>query len=395
MRFCFYLLTLLCLMPLTASAAASLGGHFKSLNLYQQSRVGEQLDVWLSADTLRLNLQGQLRGDGPIWDVALEQLVLYRDPTDFFSLPDREVNRVTDLSWDSRSDRAVSTQLQVDRLSLVWETEKNALTIGRQGIGFGRISLFSPLDIIAPFSPTAFDNEVRPGVDALRLQHYFGIVGEAGISLVAGEVAEQSSLLADLTLNAAHIDVMVIGGRLRDRTMAGIGFAGQLGGLGWKGEVASYRSDNHEGAASDFRKRFNIAGFELEYRLPIDLILQVQYLYNGAGGEDPAIYPLIAQSAPLREGLSYLLGREYLMTLLSKDLTPLIRLSGLLIRNMNDESWLLRPVLDVSLADNLSVEILCNFYQGDQPLEVAGQIIPQSEFGLSDDGGGFLLKVYF
>lgn len=395
MRISFWLFYLLFSLLTGVSWSASLNGHFKSLNLYQRSEVGGAQDIWLSADTLRFDLRGHWQDVAPVWDVSLEQLALYRDPRNSLALPERSENRLTELAWDSRNESSLVWQTQIDRLGLIWEKGDSVLKVGRQGIGFGRISLFSPLDIIAPFSPTAFDNEVRPGVDALRIQYYFGVIGEVGASLVMGKSAERSSLLADITVNVAHMDILLILGRLRDRSMAGIGLAGQLAGLGLKSEIATYQSDRYGYPGADVDRRFNVGGFEIECRLPIDLILQIQYLYNGVGTDNPMQYPLVAKSAPLQEGLSHLLGRDYLMSALSTDITPLIRCSGLYIRNLNDSSWMLRPLLTFSLADNVSLELSGSFYQGGRPLVVADQVIPQSEFGLSGNGGAVLLKLYF
>ena len=390
---CFFLI--FCLFPSQICTAADLNGHFKSLNLYQQPTYAQDQDIWLSADSLRFDLLGKINSLGSAWQISLEQLFLYQDPRDSLSLPVAGRNRLEELAWDGNSAHALSWQLQIDRLSLQWDWDASVLTVGRQAVGFGRISLFSPLDVIAPFAPTELDSEVRPGVDALRMQHYFDIVGEAGATVVVAENQTQSSVLGDLTLNAGKIDFLLIGGRLRDRSMIGLGMSGQLGGLGVKGEWAGYRGSDVGEFGGDLHGKFSIAGLEFEYRFAVDLILQLQYLYNGPGSDSPEEYPLVVQTAALQESLTYLYGRHYLLSALSRDLTPLIRLSGLLIFNLNDDSWMLRPLLGVSLMDNISLDIFWNLYQGDKPNMVAGQLIPCSEFGSVKDGGGFLFKMYF
>lgn len=390
---CFFLI--LCFLPPRLCTATDLNGHFKSLNIYQQTTSAQGQDVWLSADSLRLDLSGKLKLLASAWQISLDQLFLYQDPRDSLPLPVTGRNRIEELAWDGNSGHALSWQLQIDRLSLQWDWDATVLTVGRQAVGFGRISLFSPLDIIAPFAPTELDSEVRPGVDALRVRQYFDIVGEAGATLVVGEKQAMNSALGDLTLNAGKIDFLLIGGRLRDRSMIGFGMSGQLGGLGVKGEWAGYNGSEVGRLGGDLHEKFSIAGFEFEYRFPIDLILQLQYLYNGPGSDNPVEYPLVAQSASIQEGLTYLYGKHYLLSGLSRDLTPLVRLFGLAILNLKDDSWLFRPLIEVSLMDNISLDIFWNFYQGDEPHLVAGQLLPRSEFGSVEDSGGFLLKMYF
>lgn len=395
MNLVFCLVIILLCVPVNPSQAVELNGHLKSLNLYQQAATDSDSDVWLSADSLRFDLDGQEPYMGAVWQVSLDQLFLYQDPKQSLALPDRSENRVADLAWDGNSDHSLSWQLQVDRLSLQWGQDDTVLTLGRQGVGFGRISLFSPLDIIAPFSPTALDSEVRPGVDALRFQQYFDIVGEVGATLVAGDGKKQSSLLGNLTLNAMSVDLLLIGGQLRDRPMVGIGLAGQVGGIGLKGEWAGYKGKDTGRPGGDLRDEFSIAGVELEYMFPSEFLVQLQYLYNGPGSNDPLDYLLVAQSAPVQEGLTYLYGKHYLLSGLSRNLTPLVRLSGLIIVNLKDDSWLIRPMMDLSLADNLSLELFWNLYRGDDPLLFAGQVVPRSEFGSLGDGGGLFFKYYF
>ncbi|HKJ04360.1 MAG TPA: hypothetical protein VJ974_02095 [Geopsychrobacteraceae bacterium] len=388
-------LFVLCLYPAYSLASNELNGHVKSFNLYQQSLQDQESDIWLSANSLRLDLTGEVFNSPLAWQLSLEQLVLYHDPKGIVSLPDWGVNRITDLSWNGDEQNSLSWQLQADRLSLQWDRDDTVFTIGRQGIGFGRISLFSPLDIIAPFSPASLDTDVRPGVDALRARYFFNIIGEAGGTLVFSDEVEKSSALIDVTFNFGQMDVLMIGGQLRNRPMVGFGLAGQLGSAGWKGEWSGYRGSNVGSVAGDLYDKFSIAGVELEYRFYFDLNLQVQYLYNGAGSRYVNEYPLVAQSAPLSEGLSFLYGKDYLLTGLSRDLTPLIRLSGLLIFNLNDDSWLFRPQLNLSLADNVSLELLWNITHGDGPLLLAGQPVIQSEYGAVGESGGVLLKYYF
>jgi hypothetical protein len=106
---------------------------------------------------------------------------------------------------------------------------------------------------------------------------------------------------------------------------------------------------------------------------------------------------MVVNSAPVQEGLSYLLGRHYLMAAPSYELHPLATLQGLAIFNLDDGSALLRPTLDLNLADNLSLELFWILYTGKEPRVVASDpaIEPRSEYGLRGDSGGFFLKWYF
>ncbi|WP_432822325.1 hypothetical protein, partial [Trichloromonas sp.] len=323
---------------------------------------------------------------------------LYADPGSGLALPGDSPNRRLDLEKNWNDGEWFSQQLAVDRLNLRGRHAGIDWTLGRQAIGFGRISLFSPLDIIAPFPPDALDTEVRPGVDALRFSRYFGQAGQAGGTLIFGQRRKLNSYLVFGEENVAGIDLLAIAGQLRERPMAGGGFASQLGGMGIKAEAAYYQGERAGRSGGDLHKQFTIAGVEADYRFGNGLVLFVQYLYNGAGVDDPNDYLLAAASAPVREGLSHLLGRHYLLLAPAYELHPLVSLNGLLIWNLRDDSFLLRPLLRLSLSDNLALELFWSFFQGAKPGKTGvlpETVIPRSEFGSAADNGGFFLKYFF
>ena len=79
--------------------------------------------------------------------------------------------------------------------------------VGRQAIGFGRIVIASPLDIIAPFPPDAIDTDVRPGVDAVHVTAHYGLDGQVGAVAVLGDVSRHDSWLATWADNRAGLDL--------------------------------------------------------------------------------------------------------------------------------------------------------------------------------------------
>ena len=179
--------------------------------------------------------------------------------------------------------------------------------------------------------------------------------------------------------------------------MVGVGLAGELGAVGLKGEFSWYRGQRVGQPGGDRKHDFAVAALEGWYRFPGGLVLLAEYLYNGVGSNDPNQYLAVAQSAPLHEGLSFLLGRHYLLVGPSFDLHPLVTCSGLLIHNLQDESSLLRPQLSVSLADNLQLDLFLAYTLGDQAEldPQSGALQVHSEFGLAGNSGGVLLRWYF
>jgi hypothetical protein len=285
--------------------------------------------------------------------------------------------------------------LLIDRLQLHLVSRNLEWDIGRQPIGFGRIVLFSPLDVVAPFPPDALDTDVRPGVDAIRVTRYFGRGGQLGGALVFGQEDVENSYLLTFSQNWEGLDILALAGSLRDRWMGGAGLAGSLGGLGLKGEMTVYQGKEVGQPGGDPADSFTLAALEGWFRLDNGLVLLAEYLYNGPGSRDPGGYLQTAQAAPLNEGLTFLTGRHYLLLAPSYELHPLATLQGLVIWNLLDDSFLARPLLNLSLADNLALQLFWNFNVGEKPLTDLPLPVPQSEFGSVGNSGGMFVSWYF
>jgi len=394
------LLAVLFAAPLPAAAEDEgwqWGGSLRSLNLTGEEAPGDLFPAYrLSSTRLRLETAWQ-NPSGWRVEAAADHQLLGTDPGGSIPLPGDGVNRRFDLDHSWQHDDGWASRLQVDRLNVAWSAGHLDAAVGRQAVGFGRIVIFSPLDIIAPFPPDALDTDVRPGVDALRLTAHYGLDGQFGAVAVLGDVSRHDSYLATWADNRGGIDLLAISGQLRDRPMAGLGTAGSLGALGVKGEAAFYEGVRIGKPGGDLHRHMLIAAIEGWYRFDNGLTLITQYLHNGAGARMPADYPETALSAPIREGLINLLGRHYLMAAPSYELHPLATLNGLLIWNLADDSWLLRPTLAISLADNLSLELFWTRPEGHEPRirNVFAPPEPHSEFGSQGESAGFFIKGFF
>ncbi len=383
--------------PAIGAEAPQWSGSLKSLNFYSEAdQLGLFPESAISSNRLRLNLGWNLDRRLRL-EASLDHQLLWTDPAELPVLPASGVNRAVDLEkvwrhaddWDSR--------LQVDHLNLRYRGPSTDLVIGRQAVGFGRIVIFSPLDIIAPFPPDALDTDIRPGVDALRISSYYGLDGQIGGVLVGGDENRYHSLLLTWSDNRGGVDLLAITGVLRDRAMLGLGLAGSLGTLGLKAEAAIYEGRRENHPPDDLYADFAVGGLEAWYRFDNGLTLITQYLYNGPGATDPQDYPAVAASAPLREGLTALLGRHYLLAAPSYQLHPLATLDGLLIWNLEDSSLLIRPTLKLEPMDNFSLDLFWTFLAGKEPqiVEPFLPAVPRSEFGLRGQSGGLFLRFYF
>ena len=79
-----------------------------------------------------------------------------------------------ELSWNGDEEADLFLQGRTDSC-ISKEVYPVDLQIGRQPISFGNGFVFSPLDLVQPFSFATIDNEYKPGIDAIRLDGYIGM----------------------------------------------------------------------------------------------------------------------------------------------------------------------------------------------------------------------------
>jgi len=384
------------LLPAPATAWES-SGHLKALFFATEAPplpFGE--DGILASGGLRLNLTHDL-DERVRFEAAVDNQLLYRDPTQLAALPASPPGRLIDLEHDWSRTHEVSDRLQIDRLMLRGRNGPLDWSIGRQAIGFGRIVLVSPLDVINPFPPDAIDTDIRPGVDALRTLYSLDSGGQVGATAVFDDDASTSSALLSFADTLHDIDLLLLTGSLRSRPMLGLGAAGSLGTLGVKAEASYYHGEDVGQPGGDLYNNYALAALELWYRFDSGIVLLAEGLYNGVGSNRPADYPQVLQSAPLQEGLSTLLGKRYLLLAPSWEVHPLLSASALVIWNLGDDSALLRPQLALSLADNVSLDLFYAITLGPAPVlgPGPGALRIRSEFGSYGDSGGALLRCYF
>ena len=372
-------------------------GSLKSLSSHVEAAPKWQPSDWsVSSQSLRLETEWS-RGEAWQLEAALDYRLRWVNPSEISDTEPPEINRRIDLQRSWRYSDHWSGRLAIDRLAVRIKSGSLDMVIGRQAIGFGRIAIFSPLDVIAPFAPDALESEVRPGVDALRTTVHYGLDGQVGTIFVAGDQHRHDSWLATWSDNRSGIDLLAIAGRLRNRPLFGCGLAGSLGTLGLKGELSFYRGQSTADADGDLQRHFVIGAAEAWYRFDNGITLIAEYLYNGTGAINPQDYLQVEASAPLHEGMTYLLGRHYLMVVPSYQLHPLVTLEGLLIWNLRDHSILLRSALACSLRDNLDLELFWSWPDGKGPVQHQADSWPQpaSEFGLRGQAAGLFLRYFF
>ncbi|MHA7879421.1 MAG: hypothetical protein ACX931_06510 [Saccharospirillum sp.] len=254
--------------------------------------------------------------------------------------------RLWDLDAELYSDEDGRLVLEqnLDRLYLLWHSDRGDLAIGRQAISFGLSRQFSPVDVVLPANIGARERSYRPGVDAVRWLQPLGQVGELDLGWVVGDdqlvFGRSYSPLGSLMLELTALTVNA------DHHLLGLGTQGAVGAWGWWQELAWLVSDAEQAV------RLTLG---TDQQVLDDLYLVLEYHFNGAG-RHPADLASV-QSNFYRKGMVVPLGRHYVSALASQPLTPLLSVQGNVLINLGDGSTLLNAGLDYSLSDNSRLDV--------------------------------------
>ncbi len=253
-------------------------------------------------------------------------------------------------------------------------SHRNAdLVIGRQAVTFGRSLFWNPTDWLASFTPTEIDREYKAGVDAARLSLALGRTSGAELLYAYGEDGErdESALIARAFTNLGGWDLEVLGGSVWIDDRLGFAFSGDLAGAGLRGELS--RHQPRAGAEEDFLR----ATLEADYRWPSSLHLIVELHHNGWGSSEVEDYAELFTSPRLLTGQVMNVGRHYLASRLSYEITPIAVGSLAVLVNLADGSGLVHPTFTRTLSDESRLAAGANLPWGGAPRAGA----PRSEYG--------------
>jgi hypothetical protein len=259
--------------------------------------------------------------------------------------------RVTDAAWEWGQEAHVQARLWLDRLALKFQLPWFDLTVGRQAMTFGKAYFWNPLDVFLAFDPRSFDRDYKAGVDALRIDIPLGAF--AGLTLVAvagrsdagvdfGADWRGSALLARAYANFWDWDFAVQGGKIFGGFQLGAATAGELGPLELRAEGAYFFALDADPLPDHFT---GVIG--LGHRFDFELLIEAEYLYNGAGDPDNWLVALTRVAS----GRSLHMGRHLVGVLASYPILPILQGSLAWIFSASDASSLIQPGLALSVSD--------------------------------------------
>jgi len=313
-------------------------------NLYTRSRtvIPPAEDFALDLNRLRLRLQGELteRVSVDLQDDTELFVGNYLGTAQYALLEDR--NRLP-FDHDYVARDAVAARHRIYRATAVWSGPDLDVTIGRQRIPFGTGQFWSPLDLLNPFDATRLERDYRTGVDALRVERRLGALSRLAAVYAPATDRARASVAAYAHANVGGTDYSLLAGTFRGDEAIGADFAGDVGGLGIRGEATVTRPETGPSYG-----RALLGG---TYGFPSTLTLAVELYYNGQGASDPADYDLAAVVA----GRAFNVARHYAAVALSYEVTPLAEIALYAVLNGDDRSGVVWPRIEYSVAANIDV----------------------------------------
>jgi hypothetical protein len=282
------------------------------------------------------------------------------------------------LTHEINNEGKNATLVRLDRISVAYTGDKTVIRFGRQAISWGNGLLFTPMDILNPFDPSAVDKEYKTGDDMLYGQYLLDngndvqAVAVVRRNPVSGDVEQDQSSLAlkyHGFMGSNEFDLLVA--EHYGQGVLGLGASTDRGGAVWRGDLVWNGTDSgsvfsavggvsYSGVAGGH----NWTGF-------------LEYYYNGFGQSDGDYSKAGLASNPellkrLARGELFNIGRHYLGASVTLEATPLLNLTPNLFINFTDPSALAQVVISYDWKQDIQLLAALNIPVGPGGSEYGG-----------------------
>ena len=265
-----------------------------------------------------------------------------------------------DLTHRFLDERDAVAEATIDRFWLNVVHGDVEARLGRQRVAWGTNLIWNPLDLFNRASPLDFDNEEKPGTDAVRMLYFLGPTSLMDLAAAPAREPDQATVAIRAQANRWGYDGHLVAGRRGPEAIAGAGWAGDINGAGFRGEALwSFPRD-------DAVPSYLVMVVSGDYTLSNGLYLHGAVLYNERGVTGPA-GSIALQRALQRGDLSP--ARGSLLIQVAKDVTPLHHLDLTVIHNPDDSSSYVGPSWHWSIRTNLDITVMALLFRGDEGTE--------------------------
>lgn len=264
----------------------------------------------------------------------------------------RNRNEAANMQWIWFQSESVVLHTTIDRLWLEYREAKWETRLGRQRINWGISTLWNPNDIFNTYNFLDFDYEERPGRDAAKFIYHLSDFSNLEFAGAAADASYASVASVRYTTNRWGYDFQLIGGVFHQTATAGVGWSGNIGNAGFKGEMQWFSAHN------DTTSQMNVT-MEWDYVFAKGWYADAGLLLNTAGFSTPidnwGLYNF--QLSPRN-----LMPTKYNTVLtISKQITPLLTVNFTTIYSPGTNLVILLPSFKYNLGQNIDLDV---FWQG-------------------------------
>ena len=306
------------------------------------------------------------------------------------------------LDWSITDGPQLSMHDRIDWGYARLTKDSISVTVGRQPVTFGRGALWTPEDIVDPFSPVQIDTEFKPGVDAARVDVTLGhhatlaVVGVAGDTRDAHDFAvheDGSAAMGRLEVSLGTTRLGLMTGYVRGDGFAAGDLFVDLGGADLHGEITAQYVPEASRRPFD-REVFERGLLGSTFQLSSRLTGTVEAYWNGSGTTHPSQYAAEFLSPRLESGETYNLGMLYGGAVADLTLHALVHVAAAAIVNLIDGSALIAPSVHFNASTNTQL-IAGGFIPVGKGPDFSPAPVARSEFALYPSLFHFDLKAYF
>lgn len=182
----------------------------------------------------------------------------------------------TFLPFDSKAAKMISS---VERLWTKISNDKIELTLGRQRINWGVNLVWNPNDIFNTYSFVDFDYEERPGSDAAVLKYNISTMSSITAATKVGKHRNDDVYALMYKLNKWNYDFQFLTSWYEKDIAAGLGWAGSIGNVGFKGEGTYFHPRKNNSTTADVIN----TSIEFDYAFNGKVYANASYLFFNNG----------------------------------------------------------------------------------------------------------------
>lgn len=280
----------------------------------------------------------------------------------FYTLNIDQDPGVVDMAWPLIDSRSFLLHSMIDRAWIDYSDDKWSIRIGRQRINWGQNLVWNPNDLFNVYNFSDFDYEERPGSDAIKIQRYFKKLRSLEFVYKITNTFRKDIFALKYMFNWKSYDVQLIGAKVEQDVALGLGWAGNIKYVGFKGEATYFHPYENLMDTTGIL----VTSMSVDYTFKNETFLTASVFYNSGGVDSPKALnnPNLfagSTSSPktlMPNQLSWFV--QY-----SGQLNPLLTAGGTVIYAQGINIVFFMPNLGYSISDSWDIGLFAQSYFGE------------------------------